>query len=256
MLFTLIYQPSFGFTDGWIEKWGQRASFCLPLISAIELGTLLISRTILCFSSFKRSLTALDYWVWMGAEFIIACLFSDLLLSLYFQLNYLDTLPPVLLVGFALNIFPYTIAWQFIARKEVDNRLKDALGQIDDLRRNGGLREEGAIRFADDKGFVKLVVGADRVISIESAGNYVKILYDDEGRLMRYSLRNTLKGIEDVCSANSLVRCHRSFFVNVNKIKIIRRTSEGTFAEIDHAGVDNIPISKTYSSELVALFGG
>ena len=111
------------------------------------------------------------------------------------------------------------------------------------------------IRFADEKGVVKLVVGAERIISLESAGNYVTILYNDDGKLVRYSLRNTLKGIEDNCAANGIVRCHRSFLVNLKKIRIIRHTPQGVFAEMDFPGVENIPVSKTYASELLRLFG-
>ena len=133
-------------------------------------------------------------------------------------------------------------------------RLREANEIIAELRKGNERNEAGAIRFADEKGNVKLVVGAERVISIESAGNYVTILYDNDGKLVRYSLRNTLKSIEEICKANGLVRCHRSYFVNLNKIKIIRRNSEGIFAEIDHSGVDDIPISKTYAPELMRLF--
>jgi len=71
---------------------------------------------------------------------------------------------------------------------------------------------------------------------------------------LRYTLRNTMKGIDKICTANGLVRCHRSFFVNINKVKVIRRTPEGMVAEIDHPGVDTVPVSKTYASDLISLF--
>ena len=79
--------------------------------------------------------------------------------------------------------------------------------------------------------------------------------YNDDGKLVRYSLRNTLKGIEDNCAANGIVRCDRSFLVNLKKIRIIRHTPQGVFAEMDFPGVENIPVSKTYASELLRLFG-
>ena len=54
----------------------------------------------------------------------------------------------------------------------------------------------------------------DKVISIEAAANYVNILYDKGGQLVKFSLRNTLKGIEELCNNYDIVRCHRSYFVN------------------------------------------
>ena len=111
------------------------------------------------------------------------------------------------------------------------------------------------IRFTDEKGNVKLVVGTDRVICLESAGNYVTVCYDDESKLVRYSLRNTLKGLETIASNNGLVRCHRSYFVNLSHIRTLKRTTQGVFAEIDHPGIEDIPVSKSYASELIRLFG-
>jgi DNA-binding LytR/AlgR family response regulator len=136
---------------------------------------------------------------------------------------------------------------QYMQMAEVEKELME-------LRKGAERNEAGMIRFNDEKGNTKLVVSADRVISLESAGNYVNILYDNDGKLVRYSLRNTLKGIEKVCNSNGLIRCHRSYFVNLNKIKVIRRTSEGVYAEMDVHNVGDIPVSKTYASDLLRLF--
>ena len=116
------------------------------------------------------------------------------------------------------------------------------------------LNTNGTLRLADDKGTVKLVVGAEHVISIESAGNYVTVLYMQGERLMRYSLRNTMKGIEDACSQHSLIRCHRSYYLNLSRVRLLRRTTDGLVAEVDIEGVPNIPVSKSYANEVTQRF--
>ena len=256
MLFVILYSPTFGFDSaaGGLAGWGDHSSFCLPIVCAITLGVLLASRSILCFALLRHTLTRLEYIVWMCVEIIVCCLFCDLFLSLYLKLDYLSTLPVILILGFAIMLIPYTTYWLVMGILDRDTRLRAAQSTIEELRKGTERNEVGAIRFADEKGNVKFVVSAERIISIESAGNYVTILYDNDGKLVRYSLRNTLKNIESLCKANGLVRCHRSFLVSLNKIKIIRRTPDGIFAEIGRTGVDDIPVSKTYAPELMRLF--
>ena len=256
MLFVVLYNPTFDINgqERWLADWKTHAGLCLPIICAIILGVLLASRSILCFALVRHTLSKLEFLVWQAVEFLVCCLFCDLFLSLYLHADYFTTLTRIIIVGLELVIFPYLFYWMAVELVDRTTHLREASDTIAELRKGYERNEAGAIRFADEKGNVKLVVGAERVISIESAGNYVTILYDNDGKLVRYSLRNTLKSIEEICKANGLVRCHRSFFVNLNKIKIIRRNAEGIFAEIDHSGVDDIPISKTYAPELMRLF--
>ena len=254
LLFMITYCPTFSYNDASYAIWNAHDEFCIPILAAIELGTLLASRAILCYALVRHNLTRIEIIAWFLIEFIIASLFFSLFLSLYFRIKYFLLLPRVFVIGFCINIFPYLFYWIIQEYYDRDRRLSESLSLIDNLRRGIERNETGAIRFNDEKGITKLVVSSERVISLESAGNYVTILYDDDGTLMRYSLRNSLKGIENICNANGLERCHRSFFINVNMIKVIRRTPQGVFAEMNHPGVQNIPISKTYAPDILRLF--
>ena len=254
LLYMVLCQPTFGVSEMWVDQWNLHSGFCLSISCAILLGCLLVSRSLLCFAVVRHNLSKWDFAIWQCVEFIVACLFVDLFVALFMHVNYFNTLPQILSIGLALAVVPYVLFWLIMENLDRGHRLREAQDRIEELRKGVERNETGAIRFVDEKGVVKLVIGVDRVISIESAGNYVTILYDNDGKLVRYSLRNSLKNIEDLCSANGLARCHRSFFVNLNKIKVIRRNPEGVFAEMDHAGVDDIPVSKTYAPELLRLF--
>jgi len=254
ILFVTIFNPTLHFYDDWSNSWNSGGSLCLPIIAAIELMTVLISRSLLCFLPFTHSLSRAEYMVWLLLEIIVTSLFVDLFLSIFLHEPYLGLLPEVMLSYVCLNLVPYVIFWMAMLLQEQSMKITRIENELDELRKGVERNEAGMVRFNDEKGNTKLVVSADRVISLESAGNYVNILYDDDGKLVRYSLRNTLKGVEKVCTSNGLVRCHRSYFVNLNKIKIIRRTSEGVYAEMDVPNVGNIPVSKTYAPELLRLF--
>ena len=256
MMFMVIYHPTFfGEADRLSQAWELHGSFFLPIICAIALLVLAASRAILCLALVRHSLTRRDFLLWQGIEIVVASLFTNLFLSLFLHCNYFALLPRVLLTGFGIVVIPYLFYWVIMEMSERDFRLHQAEDLIEELRKGIERNESGMVRFADEKGNVKLVVSADRVICLESAGNYVTITYDDDGKLVRYSLRNTLKSIEDLCNANGLVRCHRSFFVNLSQIRTLRRTPQGIYADIGHSGVDDIPVSKTYASDLIRLFG-
>lgn len=254
LLFVVLYGPTFGYSEELLQIWKAHSAFCMPIICSIELVVLALSRLLLCLTSHRHGIGQVEFYVWQLIELVVVCLFCDLFLSLFFHIGYFDYLTRILLLGVALNIIPYAFFWIWVGSIAREASLTEARQEVAMLRKGSGHDGGGAIRFVDEKGNTKIMLGTERIISIESSGNYVTILYDDDGKLMRYSLRNTLKGIEDVCAANGLIRCHRSYFVNLAKVKLIRRTPDGVFAEIDRPGVDDIPVSKSYASDLLHLF--
>ncbi|MCQ2295075.1 MAG: LytTR family transcriptional regulator [Bacteroidales bacterium] len=254
ILFVVIYNPTFIFDSDWISGWGPKASFCLPIVAAIELVALLVSRGLICFLPSFHSLNRAEYLVWLIAEFVVSCLFVSLFLALYFHISYFSVVPKVLLVGLCLNIIPYTLYLLILTLHVCNHRIAQANMHIASLSKAADRSEPAMVRFNDDKGNLKLVVNASRVLYIESGGNYVTIVYDDNSSVVRNTIRNSLKAIEDICSASGLVRCHRSYFVNLSRIKVISRGSEGVFAEMDSDRVPRIPVSKTYAPGLLQLF--
>ena len=256
MLFMVIYQPLFyGEADMLQHEWHEHESLCLPVVCAITLGVLAASRTLLCLTLVRHNLSRREWLLWQATEWVVGSLFVDLFLSLFFGMGYFALLPHILLTAFALVVVPYICYWLAIELIDRDIRLRQSDKLLEEMRQGIERNEVGMIRFADEKGNVKLVVGADRVIYLESAGNYVTICYDDDGKLVRYSLRNTLKAMDSLAGTNGLVRCHRSFLVNLNHVRTLRRTPQGIYAEIGHSGVDAIPVSKSYASDLIRLFG-
>jgi DNA-binding LytR/AlgR family response regulator len=59
---------------------------------------------------------------------------------------------------------------------------------------------------------------------------------------------------ENLTKNSSLVRCHRSYIVNLDKVKVLRKTKEGIFLEMDAINTPDIPVSKTYYEKFMAKF--
>lgn len=262
LFFAITYTPNYGFSVSAIISghtsnenillWYSHQGLCLPLCCAIILVTTTLSRTILLLTTHTARIREGEYLLWQAGEVTACSLFINLFLSLYLQLDYFENLPIVLLIYISIAIYPYAFYWLLVERIDRDRRIADAQRTIVRLRQRESQADSGMLRFSDDKGNTKLVVSTENIISIEAAGNYVTILYVSGGRLMRYSLRNTLKGIENLCAGSSLARCHRSYFLNLDKVKLLRKASDGVYAEIDFEGVNDIPVSKSYAADVMA----
>ena len=247
-LFWYAYAPFVGSESSLLsERWEEHSLFCIAIISAILLLVGAVSRVLLFFRhKDDEGLGGGRYLLWQLGEFVAAVCFVDLFVCLFFQATYARYLFTITIYGALTLLIPYLFMW-------LVGQLVDARGQLA-LLEERAQKEEDPIRFMDEKGVVRLVLAASKVITLESAGNYVDILYDDNGRAARFSLRNTLKEIEPLCTQHGLVRCHRSFFLNLNKVKVLRRTNDGVLAEIDFPGVDDVPVTKSYVGEVFKRF--
>lgn len=266
MLFAITYTPNYGIAEEAtslsdmlmgsepVMAWYRHQALCLPICCAIILGVTALSRTLLLLTTRTSRLREGEYLLWQVAEVIATGLFCNLFLSLYLHLDYFENMPLVILVYLSVAVYPYAFYWLLVERMDRDLRIAEAQRTIVRLRQHNEEEENGTLRFTDDKGNVKLIVSTERVICIESAGNYVTILYENGGRLTRYSLRNTLKGIEELCDSHSLVRCHRSWFINLGRVRLLRKAPDGVYAEMDAEGVGDIPVSKSYSADVMQRF--
>ena len=66
-----------------------------------------------------------------------------------------------------------------------------------------------------------------------------------------FLLRNSMKSVEANNSAHSLVRCHRSYFINPHQVSVLSRSKDGfIFAELKLKSLGPIPVSKQYYDKL------
>ena len=107
------------------------------------------------------------------------------------------------------------------------------------------------INLYDYNGTLKLTISADSLYYMESQDNYVKIFYMNHGKLMSYMLRCRTKAIEENLAETSMVRCHRSYMVNVMKINNIRKKGKARYVVLDNSDIKPIPVSKSYFKNLI-----
>ena len=111
------------------------------------------------------------------------------------------------------------------------------------------------VAFMDEKVELKISLMVENLLYIDAADNYATIYYLNKSKLSHYLLRNTLKWMdENLTNDTPLVRCHRSYMVNLDKVKVLRKTKTGIYIELDAENTPDIPVSKTYYERFMKKF--
>lgn len=238
-LFLILYKP-FGLADLLDFRNGSFAFNC-SIIMSIEAVVLMISRLLLWglrnSTDFKRR----TYLIWCLGEMVVAALFISLYVTLISgkQYIYIDVLPVVLTELVAILAFPYIILTVLLESDIVARYNMDRDEEISKMR------------FYDEKHNLKFVADSKSILYIESRENYCGIYYVEGGKVKNFLLRGTMKSMEEDCAKHGIKRCHRSYFINVAHIKILRKDRDGfNVAELDVDGLDSIPITPRYYPDI------
>ncbi len=107
----------------------------------------------------------------------------------------------------------------------------------------------------DNSGVMKLSVRLANLFYIESDDNYIIVWYtDSKGALKKYMIRCRLKTVEESFRGSSLVRCHRKYIVNMDKVKVLRKEKDGYELDLENDAIPPISITKTYAENVLSRF--
>lgn len=89
-----------------------------------------------------------------------------------------------------------------------------------------------------------------QLLYIESADNYSNIVFSDDGKQKKVLIRSSLKRMEAQINFSFIVRCHRTFIVNLKNVNHIEGNAAGYKIHLaQHETV--IPVSRTYSNAVI-----
>ena len=238
----LLFFPH-GFKN--LEVTFSRYSFHITMTFCIVLVVMLISRLATFFINKKSPFTRTQYYLLCGAEILVSSGFTGLYLWLFTGKTeaYFMFFGYVLVYLAVAMVIPYLIIFQHFTIQEKEAQLLDA----------EKLSQGEKVRFLDERGNVKLIVSQASILYIQSEENYLRIYYMDEGKLNNYLLRSSMKRVEDTCAKSGLVRCHRSYFVNKNRVQVLQKDKEFTYAILDVPNTAHIPVSKNYYDQISAI---
>lgn len=249
LIFINIYSP-FG-SDKWFNVTQLEFFTYSSLIILNGVLVVVVSRIIMYRISKKHSITLAWYLFWIFGEILLMALFYAIFEKFLLK-DYREFLELVKISSrntALVLLFPYSIMWLYFS-------WQDKKDQIERLAESQILPDNSRemIPFYDEKGVLKFSVKKENLFFIESAENYVNICYLNKGKVSKYLLRDTLKRMEEIFSGTEIVRCHRSYMVNFEKVKVISREKDGLKLEFDNQAVSDIPVSKTYVDSVMNTF--
>lgn len=258
LVFLVIYSPYS--ETAWFGL-AKSESFLLTTTFVVaSVLFLLISRVLMYFTSKSLvKMTYLKYSLWLLGEIVLIGVFHAILSMVYVKITeysvpYIVT-KSIMITLLALG-FPYVVSAMWITIKDMRNTL--LVTDTSDIATDGEAIAQNMdiINIADNKGVLKLSVKLDNLYYIKAEDNYTIVNYTKNGMLNRYMIRCKIQTIEDNFSNTPLMRCHRTYIVNTQKIKVLRHESDGFYMDFDFDGIDPIPVSKTYNEAVVKRFSG
>lgn len=107
------------------------------------------------------------------------------------------------------------------------------------------------VNLRDNSGALRLTINIDSLYYLESEDNYIKVHYKHNDKIASYMLRCKTKLIEQMLQGTGMVRCHRSYIVNIAKIKFVGEANRMHFITMDDDTIKRIPVSKSYYDSLL-----
>jgi hypothetical protein len=249
LVFINIYSP-FG-ADRWFDLNRLELLTYSSLIILAGVLVVVLSRIIMYYYGRKHIINYYLYFAWIFAEILAMALFYALFQKFVLKdvRIFIEIVKQSARNTALVLLLPYSIMWLYFSWREKKEQIERMAG-ITAL--SGNIRD--MIPFYDDKSVLKFSVKNENLLYLESSENYVNICYLSKGKISKYLLRDTLKKMEENFSGTEIIRCHRSYMVNFEKVKVIRKDKDGLKLELDSPSAIDIPVSKTYVDNVMQTF--
>lgn len=253
LLFLLLYHP---FSDTvWLST--DPEGTLLPTILFYMVGILILlgSKFLMMLYQIRRSFTVGRLLLWLFGEFVLIALAYLLFTSHYIGAEVSFSAKVILRTSYCVGLIlaiPYAIFALIagnLAKAEEINILK--------LNKEADIPSPSSpiIDFYDYTGALKISVASNSIYYIGSQDNYVEIRYELDGKLLNYLMRCRTTRLEKQLEGTSLIRCHRSFIVNIDNVSQFKRENARAFLVLSHPDAKKIPVSKSYYKAIAERLG-
>ena len=257
LVFLLIYIP---FSDtAWFGLGGSRTfthtlAFAFGAIFFLSLSRILMYRS-------KRHFE-MQFWMyiaWCALEIISVCVtYSCMAIDMTHPDGevWWEVFRRAIVYGAIALGGPYLISGMYFNIIDKDNIIK--LMTYDNVVTDEAVKPNSStqkITLFDNSGTLKMSLSPENLYYIESDDNYIKVWYtDNKGEMKQYILRCRLKTVEESFRGSGLIRCNRKYIVNIKKVSMLRKESDGYFLDLANEAIPPIPITKTYTDSVLSYF--
>ncbi len=245
LVFINIYSPfnaSSWFEVGRIEFFFYSSAFILSGMLII-----VVSKLIFVLLAGKIRFTYLLFGLWNLAEIVLLAL-AYLVVDLYLLKSgaaLVERFTGLLFITLLVLAIPYSLSWLWLSLKDKRSKLENQM-----LNTSTEFREKRMITFRDESDKLRFSIKSTGILFIESTDNYVTVHTNEEGKLKKVMLRNTMKRLEKELEGTLIQRCHRSYMVNFENIKQVKLISTNLYIYMDFPEEIRIPVSRTYAEHV------
>lgn len=248
--FFLAYFKPFGF-DG-LSGWTlYRICFqfgAITTLSTIFLGYL----TPLIYPSFFQP----EKWViWKELVFTLAhFVFIGLNNALYLYLMGYTNLDLITLIieiqssTLAVGLIPVIFFVYYDQANHYQKYVKEAEVLNNKINEPSKLIGQALIKLFNENGELEFQIPSNQILFIKSDGNYLELYLTEADSIKKHLLRNRIKAIEKNLD-DTFIRCHRSYIVNLNKIRKVDGNARGYELTLD-TFKERVPVSRSLSKAL------
>jgi hypothetical protein len=246
--FILIYHP-FG-SQSWFEVNTGQFAFYVGFVVVIGMLVVIISRMIMMQIRKYHPVTIAGYALMIGLEVLAMTGFYMMIQKVFlkdvrfwFEVYYTAILNTTLIL-----LIPYLISILYFAWLDKKQNFEKLL-----VTRQDEPEPLRFVSFNDENGETRLTIQLGDLLYLEASENYVTIHYLDHNQSDRMLLRNSMKRMEEHLAGFPVVRCHRSYMVNLNRIKLAKKTKTGMVVELASSVPIRLPVSETYKDLFVKM---
>jgi hypothetical protein len=264
MLFLLLYQP-FGLSAE-IESGEHTYMELLVLVvvfSTLVFIVLYTSQFVLRnrFPNNNNDLRAFLKWFLIDIALIVLL---SVIIEIIFgsdELNSVNTVLDelvfdVIMAYFALAfvlLYPVLGSSVYVHLKQLHNdkqQLKTDLDVVTTHYKIASGNDE-LVKILDEKGDCKLTVSINNLYVIESQNQYISVKYMRNHQLVEQKIRARFsKVLQDFKDVPSILKCHRSYAVNLLNVKELININQKPNVVLDEMQTIKIPVSKTYLKDV------
>ena len=183
-------------------------------------------------------------------DYLIMIVINTLLSSIIFAIgsvNIYDYFESFAFVG-AIIIIPYIITTfysytRYLVKELIDKR------RILEMTKDKEAKKE-MIGFTDEYGKIDFYLDRESILYIEANDNYVNIYFKSNSKTSHKILRSTLKSIELVLEKYNMIKCHRSYIVNLEHVLITHKDKGKLKIELRNCDF-LIPVSTSFAPKIM-----
>ena len=272
-LFLMIYKP---FSMAIWFGTSQTLNFSFTILFYLSsIVALIVSRSVMYTVHNRLEVSLMTYVLWLLAENILISAIYTLITVYFFPMPGVEvsvlatralmcvTIILVIPNAFVLFYAAYCSKCEELEAAQHQYQQLEKKYQLLDSRQSdlravasavSPLRDDSPkmINLHDNNGTLRLSINTDALYYLESEDNYIKVHYKHNEKMLSYMLRARTRSVEENLSGTSMVRCHRSYIVNLNKISFMEEDRRMHYITLNDKSISRIPVSKSYYEKIAS----